>query len=76
MNAACSKFKAVALNVRVYGYQNCGEEELDSFLIFIANTTLRVSVCIESNYPFTLSLSPHYKNHVTIYTDVLLIQIY
>ena len=53
MNAACSKFKAVALNVRVYGYQNCGEEELDSFLIFIANTTLRVGVCVESNYPFT-----------------------
>ena len=72
MYAACSKFKAVALNVRVYGYQNCGEEELDSFLIFIANTTLRVSVCIESNHSLTLSLSPHYKNHITKSTMVLI----
>ncbi|XP_067948411.1 uncharacterized protein [Watersipora subatra] len=44
LNAACGKFKTVSLNIRVYGYQNSTDNDLDSFLIFISNTTLRAKL--------------------------------
>jgi hypothetical protein len=41
LNSHCSKFKQIALAARVYGYHASTRDELDSFLLFIANAKLR-----------------------------------
>ncbi len=42
VNSKCNKFKQIALSSRVYGYGNSTRDELDSFLLFISNSKLRV----------------------------------
>lgn len=44
LNSVCSKFKQIALASRVYGYHNSNRDELDSFLLFIANAKLRAKL--------------------------------
>ncbi|XP_064639418.1 uncharacterized protein LOC135494975 isoform X2 [Lineus longissimus] len=43
-NSACAKFKRIALETRVFGYQNSSLLELDSFLLFVSNTRLKAKL--------------------------------
>lgn len=51
LNSKCSKFKQIALSARVYGYHGSNRDELDSFLLFVANAKLRAKL-------FGISLKP------------------
>lgn len=42
MNIACSKLKTATLGLRVYGYQDYSDQDLDSCLLFLNNTPLKV----------------------------------
>lgn len=53
LNSKCSKLKQIALSARVYGYHNCGRDELDSFLLFMVNTNLRAKL-------FGIPMKPSY----------------
>ncbi|RNA41749.1 hypothetical protein BpHYR1_040117 [Brachionus plicatilis] len=41
LNSNCNKFKQIALSARVYGYHASSRDELDSFLLFVANAKIK-----------------------------------
>ena len=47
INSECDRFKQIAISARVYGYHACSRDELDSFLLFVANSKLRVRFSFE-----------------------------
>lgn len=44
LNSACNGFRKVALHTRVFGHGSSSASELDSFLLFMSNTTLRAKL--------------------------------
>lgn len=69
LNSKCNKFKKIALASRIYGYHNASRDELDSFILFIANSRLRVKL-------FGIPLEPSYILGVLIMISLVLIVLF
>ncbi|XP_077861774.1 uncharacterized protein LOC102807715 [Saccoglossus kowalevskii] len=70
LNSHCERFKHAALEVRVFGYQNCTVEDLDSFLLFLSSTKFSAKL-------FHIPVKPSYLLGITVlstFTMLILLQ--
>ena len=49
MNSVCRRLKKISLEMRVFGYKNNSQLDLDSFLQFVGQTRLKVAYLYISN---------------------------
>lgn len=70
LNSKCDNFKQIAISARVYGYHASTRDELDSFLLFISNASLRAKlfgIPLKTSYLLGLFI-------LIIFTIIIMIQ--
>ncbi|XP_064615517.1 uncharacterized protein LOC135479555 isoform X2 [Liolophura sinensis] len=68
-NSICRRFKKLALEARVFGYKNNSQLDLDSFVLFVSNNSLRAKL-------FHIPILPSYLISVVVITCFIILLLF